>query len=845
MSKLKFLAQTALRDSRKNRGRLFMFMSSIVLGITALVAINSFNYNLVHDIGNQSKSLLGADLKISGNKSLNEELLNIVDSLPAESAMEIEMFSMAYIPSSGETQFVRIKAIQGRFPFYGQLNSEPQSAVANYQSLGEALVDEGLMLEQNLSIGDSIKLGEESFKIGGKISGAFGSISLGSGFAPVVYIPNSKLADTKLVKAGSMVEYAYFYKLPPSFDTEEWENDEVRRKRFRNESFRITTIEDQTRRLDRAFSSLNNFLNLIALVSLILGCIGVASSVLIYIKSKIPSIAVFRCIGMKSNESFWIYFLQISVLGFISVLIGAFLGSMIQVLLPIILKDVLPYEVDLAVSPRAIIEGIVIGSVITSLFSLVPLLAVRKISPLRTLRASFDEDVKPKDPLKYLVYVGIFISMILFLKLLTGSFLSAFIFTLGLIVSFLFLYGIATFIMWAIKRVFPRSWSFVFRQGLSNLYRPNNQTKTLIVSIGLGTSILTILFIIQGLLLNNVASMDAGSQPNMILYGIESNQTEQLAEITESYDMPVSQQVPIVTMRLAGWKGKTKTEWMADTTRTARRWAINREARVTYRDTLESDEKLLEGKLIPYTPDSDSIFVSLDQGFAENLDVEIGDELVWNVQGALITTYIGSLREIEFKSMRTRFFILFPTGVLENAPQFHVLVTKTPNNTVMAKYRREVVKTFPNVTAVDLGSILNTLNDILSKISYIIKFMAGFSILTGLIVLISSLLLSKFQRIKESVLLRTIGANRKQILKISATEYFILGIISASTGIIIAVIGSYLIATYQLDLIFDIQWLPIFFILIFITGLTVTIGLFNTRDVINKSPLEVLRKEVS
>ncbi|MBT8232111.1 MAG: FtsX-like permease family protein [Saprospiraceae bacterium] len=820
-------------------------MSSIVLGITALVAINSFNYNLVHDIGNQSKSLLGADLKISGNKSLNEELLNIVDSLPAESAMEIEMFSMAYIPSSGETQFVRIKAIQGRFPFYGQLNSEPQSAVANYQSLGEALVDEGLMLEQNLSIGDSIKLGEESFKIGGKISGAFGSISLGSGFAPVVYIPNSKLADTKLVKAGSMVEYAYFYKLPPSFDTEEWENDEVRRKRFRNESFRITTIEDQTRRLDRAFSSLNNFLNLIALVSLILGCIGVASSVLIYIKSKIPSIAVFRCIGMKSNESFWIYFLQISVLGFISVLIGAFLGSMIQVLLPIILKDVLPYEVDLAVSPRAIIEGIVIGSVITSLFSLVPLLAVRKISPLRTLRASFDEDVKPKDPLKYLVYVGIFISMILFLKLLTGSFLSAFIFTLGLIVSFLFLYGIATFIMWAIKRVFPRSWSFVFRQGLSNLYRPNNQTKTLIVSIGLGTSILTILFIIQGLLLNNVASMDAGSQPNMILYGIESNQTEQLAEITESYDMPVSQQVPIVTMRLAGWKGKTKTEWMADTTRTARRWAINREARVTYRDTLESDEKLLEGKLIPYTPDSDSIFVSLDQGFAENLDVEIGDELVWNVQGALITTYIGSLREIEFKSMRTRFFILFPTGVLENAPQFHVLVTKTPNNTVMAKYRREVVKTFPNVTAVDLGSILNTLNDILSKISYIIKFMAGFSILTGLIVLISSLLLSKFQRIKESVLLRTIGANRKQILKISATEYFILGIISASTGIIIAVIGSYLIATYQLDLIFDIQWLPIFFILIFITGLTVTIGLFNTRDVINKSPLEVLRKEVS
>lgn len=845
MSRFSFLAKTALRDSRRNRGRLFMFMSSIILGITALVAINSFNYNLVNDIGNQSKSLLGADLKISGNKALNDSLLLVVDSLPGEQAIEQEMFSMAYIPSTSETQFVRIKAIEGNFPFYGKIKSTPLSAVSEYQAKGTALVDAGLMLEQGLNVGDSIKLGDKTFLISGKVDGAFGSISLGSSFAPVVYIPSTTLDQTRLIKPGSLVEYAYYYKLPESFDTEEWENLDARRQKFRSESFRTTTIEDQTRRLDNAFSSLNNFLNLVALVSLILGCIGVASSVFIYIKSKIPSIAIFRCLGLKGIESFWIYFLQISVLGFISVLIGAALGSLIQIVLPIILKDVLPYEVNLSVSPKAIIEGIAIGSVITSLFSIVPLLAVRNISPLRTLRSSFDNDIKPHDPLKYVVYGAIVISMILFLRVLTESFYSAIIFALGLLFAFMFLYGAATFIMWFIKKTFPRSWSFVFRQGLSNLYRPNNQTKTLIVSIGLGTSILTILFIIQGLLLSNVASMDAGNQPNMILYGIETNQTERLAEITESYDMPVTQQVPIVTMRIAGWKGKTKSEWMADTTRTARRWAMNREARVTYRDTLESDEKLLEGRLIPHSNPDDSIFISMDKGFAEALDVGMGDEVVWNIQGALITTYIGSFREIEFKSMRTRFFILFPTGVLENAPQFHVLVTKTPNNTVMAKYRREVVKTFPNVTAVDLGSILTTLNDILSKISYVIKFMAGFSILTGLIVLISSLLLSKYQRIKESVLLRTIGANRSQILKINATEYFILGAISALTGILIAVLGSFLIAKYQLELEFDISWMPILMVFVFITGLTVFIGLFNTREVIRKSPLEVLRKEAA
>jgi putative ABC transport system permease protein len=338
--------------------------------------------------------------------------------------------------------------------------------------------------------------------------------------------------------------------------------------------------------------------------------------------------------------------------------------------------------------------------------------------------------------------------------------------------------------------------------------------------------------------------MDAGNQPNAILYGIETNQKSELAQLTSEYNMPLTQQVPIVTMRLEGWKGKSKTEWMADTTRTARRGTINREARVSYRDTLENDEKLLEGKLIPHTNSQDSIFISLDKRYAERLDVWLGDELVWNVQGALITTYVGSIREIEFRSMRTRFFILFPSGVLENAPQFHVLVTKSPNNEVLANYRRAVVKKFPNVSVVDLGSILTTLNDILAKISYVIKFMAAFSILTGLIVLISSLFLSKYQRIRESVLLRTLGASTQQIFKINATEYFILGALAAFTGIILALAGSFLLAKYSLDLDFDIQWLPIFLIFIFIVVLTVLIGLLNSREVIRKSPLEVLRKEM-
>jgi putative ABC transport system permease protein len=226
------------------------------------------------------------------------------------------------------------------------------------------------------------------------------------------------------------------------------------------------------------------------------------------------------------------------------------------------------------------------------------------------------------------------------------------------------------------------------------------------------------------------------------------------------------------------------------------------------------------------------------------MDVSIGDEMVWNVQGALITSYVGSIRKIDFRSMQTRFFILFPNGVLERAPQFQVLVTKSPDTETTAQYRSAVVRAFPNVSVIDLGMILVTLNDILTKVSYIIQFMAGFSILTGLIVLISSLFLSKYQRIRESVLLRTIGALRHQIFRINFVEYLLIGSLSALTGIVLALIGSYFLATQQLELEYDIRWGPILIVFLIIVSLTVLIGLLNSREVLNKSPLEVLRKEV-
>jgi len=392
-----------------------------------------------------------------------------------------------------------------------------------------------------------------------------------------------------------------------------------------------------------------------------------------------------------------------------------------------------------------------------------------------------------------------------------------------------------------VRKFFPVSWSYIWRQGIANLYRPHNQTLILVVSIGLGSALISTLFFVQGLLLNQVEFTGQGDQPNMILFNIQPDQQEAVTALTTSFSMPLIQQVPIVTIRLAEIDGMSKMEMRADTSRRARSWVFNREYRVTYRDTLVKSEKVVEGEWVGNKKEDGTIYVSVSENMLEDMDVEIGSKLTFNVQGAMIETVVGSARKIDWGQLQTNFFVVFPKGVLERAPQFDVIVSRTANIEQSAKFQQALISKFPNVSVVDLSAILQSVEDILGKVSFVIRFMALFSILTGLLVLISSVVLSKYQRIKESVLLRTIGAQGRQILMINLLEYFMLGALATLTGIGLSFVGSWLLAKYSFDIPFKPDWWPPFLVFFLITGLTVLIGMLNSREVIRRPPLEVLR----
>ena len=836
---LAWLFRMALRDSRRNRSRLLLFISSIVFGIGALVAIYSFRYNIQNDINQQAATLIGADLTISGNKQPEDKLQKVLDKLGDDRSQERSFPSMVLFRKTFSTRLVQVKALEGKFPYYGELETTPVQAGRSFKTGKNALVDKTLMLQFNASVGDSVSVGNETFVIAGILNKAPGQTGIAAGIAPIVYIPLQYLNKTGLITVGSRINYSYYFKFNNKTDVEKLAKG--METQLDKAGFNYDTVEGKKEGTSRSFADLSRFLSLVGFIALLLGCVGVASAINIYIREKIRSIAIMRCMGVKASEAFLIYLIQITGIGLIGSVAGALLGTGIQYLLPLVLKDFLPITISVNISWLAIGQGILLGLIISILFALLPLISIRNISPLNTLRLSFDNVTTISDPFRWLVYILVVLFITSFAYLQIGDWTGAVFFTIGIAVAFLILTAIAWLLIRVVRLLVMSGWNYIWRQGFANLYRPNNQTIILTVSIGLSTAFIATLFLIQQLLIAQVTLSTGDNQSNMILFDIQTKQEKAVAELTRKQGLPVLSQVPIITMRLEKVNGKTAADAKKDSTLHIAERAFAYEYRVTYRDSLTNSEKITAGEWTGKAEPGKDIPVSAEERFAKRINAKVGDKLVFNVQGVMMNTYISSIRKVNWNKVSTNFQVIFPTGVLEDAPQIHVLLTHVPNNTVSAKYQQAVVRQFPNISIIDLGLILNVLDELLGKIGYVIKFMSGFSIITGIIVLISSVRISKYQRIQESVLLRTLGGSRKQIFAITAIEYLFLGALSALTGIVIAIGGSWLLAKYTFDMAYTVNFLPVVAIFFIITLLTVIIGLLNSRGILNKPPLEILR----
>ena len=851
----RFVLRMAWREARAGRRRLWLLTGAVTAGVAALVAINSFTVNLRTSVAEQAKAILGADLSITGRAPFSPRVDALIDSLiapdsatgrsPGRRALQVSFAAMAYVPRTAGVRLVQVRAIEGDFPFYGEITTDPAGRWLALRHSDGALVDPALLAALGGAIGDTLALGNARFPIIGTVLNVPGDVGVMSALGPRVYIPARTLERTGLLRYGSRAEYAEFLQLPPGVLAQSIRDKY--RSPLRTERAAIRTVEEDREDLSDALSRLGNYLGLVALVALLLGGLGVGSAVHVFIKRKLDTIAVLRCLGATSLEVFAVYLLQALAMGAIGSAIGAGLGIGLQQVLPVLFEGLLPVDVRVVPSPRAIALGIGLGLWVAGMFAALPLLAVRRVSPLMTLRRDYEPARGRRDRLSWLVGVILALSVVLLAAIQVGNLQDGAIFGAGIGLALLLLWLAARALIGGVRRWFPSRLPYLWRQGLANLYRPANQTVTVVLALGFGAFLLATLYLVQDNLLREFRPGGAGQRPNVMFFDIQPSQRDGVTRLLHEGGHTGTPLVPIVTMRIKRIKGLPVRPANPSDSAARGSWAARREYRSSYRDTLTRTETIVQGKWwekgIGTPPSGAPALVSLEADIAIDLGVTLDDEIVWDVQGAEIKSRVGSLREVNWGRFETNFFAVFQPGVLEQAPQMFVTLVRVDSAAARGRLQRTMAERYPNITALDLSQIQQALDAILDRGAVIVRFLAGFSLVTGAIVLIGAVSASRLQRIREAVLLKTLGATRAQVLRILISEYVALGVLAALASVVLAAMAGWALARWVFDAPFHLPALALGGLTLLLVALTLLVGLWNSAEILKRAPLAVLREE--
>ena len=875
------------RESRGARRRLLLYMSAISLGVAALVAIDSFAENVTRSIREQSRSLLGGDIEFTSRRPITKEQRAILDTVQrranAQFARVVTFPSMGLVKRSGRTRLVQVRAVSPNFPFYGVITTSPAGQWSSLQSGPVALVDPSLLVALDTHIGDTLSLGMMKFVIGATLKDVPGTPGVAEIIGPRVFIAEKYLPETQLLVFGSTAEYGVLARLPSSVDPQKVVAP--LRASLDKQQLRAVTVTQNQENATEAIQQLSQFIGIVGLVALLLGGVGVASGVRAFVSRKIDTVAIFRCLGASSGQVLTMYVLQAAAMGIVGAIAGAAIGIGVQFGLARVFGDFLPVDVKVSLEPAAILTGIAIGGWIALIFSLRPLLALRNVSPLQTLRRDADAEVlkmKWNDIPRVLVNVALVASVVLIAVLRATDLKQGLGFSVATLAVIAVLTLAAIFLSFIARKALRSGWPYVVRQGVANLYRPANQTRSVILSLGFGAFLITTLYLVQSNLLKRFEFNAAASQANLVFFDIQDDQLSGVDSIVAAKGKIV-QSAPIVTMRISRINDRPVERIVADSR--ARRksdsiarakggaaaesvekrnaaeaearkrgappsqsgragWALTREYRSTYRDTLTSGEKISSGKWFSKAAldgTSDTTEMSLESDVAEELRVKLGDVITWNVQGAEIPARVVSLREVTWTRFEPNFFAVFASAAFRSAPKQHVILASVPDRMTVATLQRDIVSRYPNVSSIDLTLVKETVARIVSKVSSAMRFMALFSLAMGIPVLFAAVAATRRDRISEGVLLKTLGASRGQIVRILLAEYTLLGILGSLTGMVLAIGGGWAVTHYVFEASYSPALAPALGIAALMLGLTVAIGLLAGRDVFRETPMSALR----
>ncbi len=842
---LRQLFLLVLAELRGAWHRMLFFILCIAIGVGAVMTVKSFSNLVGETIQSQAKGLLSADLAIKGSwEQSQEDLDHQKKVLPPETEFLFikELHGMAQFknPKTGAASLItELKAIPltgPQYPFYGEFKSNPERPLQELLTHGGAVVEPSFLLKTGLKQGEHFFLGKIKVRINGVALSEPDRISRAFSLGPRVFISRVSLDESGLVQSGSRIKHRTLIQLPHSFDLEKAQV--LLERGLTDKSISVRTYKDMQSSLSSAIERMGHYLGALGVIALLMGGIGVAMIVRTFMAQKLDTLAILNCLGASSKTLFKVYLLQSMLVGLAGSLLGVSLGFALTFLLPSKMEGLINLKLDPVFYWVPALQSLLLGCATTLLFCLWPLIRAVKTRPLRLFRRNFEEEESAGGWQGWLASLTPGFGLAAMICWQAGSIKRGLIFLSALVISAGVL-ALASIFLLKLLKALPQSGSMTRRYGMSNLRRPNNQATAIITCLGMGIMLILTVRLVQMDMLAMLNKNTEVRPPNYFFIDIQHDQKQTFTEVLDRVAPKAERTLtPLVRSRLVSIDEKLIAQWEYKDKR-REEWFINREFVLTYMaGPPPKDNAVIEGK---WWDEGKNAEVSLEKDAAKRLGAKIGSQLTIDIQGIPITATVTSIRKVNWRNMRTNFYMIYSPGALQGVPLTYVATVNVPDSKEL-ELQHAVVAALPNITALSTRDIVSTIKATVSRLTTLVDFMSGFAIAAGLFILSGSIASTKYRRLRESAVLKILGARRKVVASILGIEYATLGVISALVGIGLAQGLSWAVMKYMIKSDWHIQPVTMVWAFWFAVLITVATGILSSLDVIRDKPLKTLRE---
>ncbi len=848
----------SLRELRGSLGRVWVWVACLSVGVGAVVSVAGLASSVDGAIRGEARKLLAADLAVRSRGPVPEDVLETIDGVPGAARAEVrELAAMVGRASPRErgregpsSLLAELKAVSGGYPFYGELVAEPPlppgALPADVLGDHSALVSPEALSRLGLNVGDDLRLGRRTLRIIGSLEGEPDRLPTAFAFGPRVVVGVAAQEAAGLFPFAGFGGYRVLVRLPGKQSLEELElRADALRDEIDDGAVRVETYADAQPGIREDLERLSRYLGLVALLSLLVGGVGVAQGIRAWLTQRLDALAVLKCLGARPRDLMRTYVVQAVLLGLVAGVIGGVAGLFSILLVPAILGGALPVEAVSIWQPWAFLRGVALGVGVSTAFSAPALLVVLRAPPVRVFRSG----AEPLPGSRLASALSVFAvgagvagstalqagSLWLALRFM-GAVAAA---VVALILAALLLRRLARFLA-------PRCRSSWLRYGVAALARPESGTLAASVALGMGLMVLLAMFVVQGHLHDELAAGLPEEAPSAFLLNVPETGWGDLAGLLEREGARRVQSAPVVMARVRAIDGVPVAERLND----RNRWALRRQLRLTYLDELPEDNVILEtwnrGAAGPATaarPWVDPAVgeVSVEQEFAETIGVSVGSTIDLEVGGREIRITVTSLRHVDWEGFGINFFLVVEPAVLDWAPHTRLAAAWLPQEREQ-RIQDEIYLAYPGVAVVRIREVLQKVVDLVGNLQVGVRVLGSFTVAAALLTLAGAVAASSTRRGREAALLKTIGSTRFDVLRAFAAEYVLVGLSAAAVAAVLGSAAAWWLVTRELELAWSFRPWAVFGALAAGSLLSLATGLLASVGALQRPPIDSLRE---